>query len=308
MNRNFLVLGLLALSLGTAAAEDWRVVAADQSGPSVVMFDGAPNASTNILWRWDPKLDPGVKPKDARAFTNIDECKVIEDGRTIIVNASCEGVAGIDVESGRAKWYSVMHSPCRGAGPHSVAVLPDGCVVVAVSTGGDAVELVDVRKCPLDPSRQERKRLFPLNGAHGVVVDKQRGTVFAIGYTNLVEFAYDSATLSAKVKRTWDYSATAGDPWGHDLLSDGRGGYFFTNHSGVWRFDPDSGNISSVHRLANVKSYAPSADKGDLFAIPMEKWWTDRLLVVAPDGGRRYVGPFPGTRFYKARWYGEREK
>lgn len=290
----------------TAAACDWRVIAVDQRTMSLCLFDAAPDAGKVSLaegWRWCPKDDPGVKREDVRGFSSIDECKVVEDGRTIIVNASGEGVAGIDVATGRAKWYSLMSVKQRGAGPHSLDILPDGCVVVAVSTGADAVELVDVREHPLDPSAQEHRRLFPLAGAHGVVCDRARGTVFALGYTNLVEFAYDSESRTAKILRTLDYTSAAGDAWGHDLSPDGARGYYFSNHSGVWHFDPDTGRIDPAVARQNVKSFSRDAEKGDLFAIPTKSWWTDRLIAVSSDGVERVIGPFEGARIYKARWF-----
>lgn len=92
------------------ASVDWRIVAADQSVPALVMFSGAPGASTNVLWRWDPRADPSLSEKRAASFGAIDECKVIDGGRTILANASCGGVAAVDVASARAKWCAYLRS------------------------------------------------------------------------------------------------------------------------------------------------------------------------------------------------------
>jgi len=61
-----------------------------------------------------------------------------------------------------------------------------------------------------------------------------------LGYTNLYELAYSSADMSVSVKRSWDYSAKLCDQYGHDLVADGSGGYFLTNHTAVWHLDPDA--------------------------------------------------------------------
>jgi len=301
MTRACLLLAVLLPVVVCGEKTDWRIVAADQSGPSAVMFSGAPDAARAVTWRWDPARDPGIRPSDAEVFSFIDECKVCDFGATLLVNASNGGVAAIDIATTNALWYAKASRGC--AGPHSVAVLPDGRVAVANSTGCDALEILDVRQAPLDPARQRRVRAADVPGAHGVVWDAHRGTLFVLGYTNLLEYAYLSDACSVRELRRWKYDALIGDAWGHDLTADARGGYFLTNHSGVWRFDPGKGTFAAVRTDRNVKSFSRDSAKGDLLQIPNEQWWSDRLTVIAPDGARRTVGPFPGARFYKARWF-----
>lgn len=306
-----LSLGILASSClwtllhaaGTEGA-DWRIVAADQQGTKLVIVSGAPGAAPEILWRWEPAKDPGVKPGDAAAFGNIDECKVSEDGRSVLVNASGGGVAEVDVATARVRWYA---KASRGsAGPHSLAVLPDGCIAVANSTGCDALEIIDVRSAPCDPARQTCRRAAEVSGAHGVCWDARRNCLFVLGYTNLYAYAYSPADRTVRERKRWRFDAELGDPWGHDLTPDGRGGYFLTNVSGVWRFDPETEKFEPVRAERNVKSFSRDAEKGDLMQIPTERWWSDRLVVVGTDGARRMVGPFTGARFYKARWLVQR--
>ncbi|MCQ2388208.1 MAG: DUF6528 family protein [Kiritimatiellae bacterium] len=284
-------------------AEDWRIVATDQATSNLVFLSGAPGAKAEFLWRWDPAKDPGLKPGDAGLFAAIDECKVREHGDFVLVNASCGGVAGVDVKKGRVAWYA--NAGTGGAGPHSADVLPDNRVAVANSTGVDALQIVDVREHPLDPARQTVKNVLPVCGAHGVVFDWKRYTLFVLGYTNLYELAYRPQDVSVKVLRQWDFSEVCGDPWGHDLVPDGRRGYYLTNHSGVWHFDPDSETFAPALGRRNVKSFSRDETKGDLLSVPRERWWTDRLIVRETNGGDRVVGPFPGARFYKARWVAE---
>ena len=155
---------------------------------------------------------------------------------------------------------------------------------------------------PVDTNRQKVVKAMSLPGAHGVVWDARRGSLFALGYTNLYELAYSSADMSVSVKRSWDYSAKLCDQYGHDLVADGSGGYFLTNHTAVWHLDPDADRWTKVRDMANVKSFSRDAKKGDLLTIAKENWWTDELKIIEPDGTTRVVGPFPGARFYKARW------
>lgn len=284
---------------------DWRIVAAEQATCCAVIIDGKPGAEPAFLWRWDPSADPGIKPGHAAAFCCIDECKVKAAGRKLLVNASAAGVACIDIETCRADWYSVLTDPRNGAGPHSVDLLPDGCVVVANSTDVNEIQLIDVRENPLDPEKQERKCLLPLYGAHGVSYSYPRHLLYVLGFEELIELDYIPKTRSVEVRRKWSLEKEVGETYGHDLAPDGRTGFYFTAHGGVWHFDPDTEVFSPVLLRSDVKSFSRDCVKGDLLQIPTEQWWSDHLIAVGTDGGDRIVGPFPGARFYKARWLSE---
>lgn len=277
-----------------------RFVAADQAGPALKVIELSSNAASRVVWEWNPRNDPGLTDSMAASFAAIDECKPMEGGRTILANASGGGVAAVDVATGRAKWCA--HPPSGDAGPHSCAILPDGRIAVANSTGVDALQLIDLNGHPLDPSRQRVVNALSVSGAHGVVWDENRKTLFVLGYTNIHEVAYLPKTMSVKVLKTWNFAMSCGDAWGHDLSSDGRGGYFLTNGSAVWHFDPDRGSFDCVHRIRNVKSFSRDAVHGDLVTLPRRGWWTDRFYVRGTNGVVRTIGPFPDARFYKARW------
>ena len=81
-----------------------------------------------------------------------------------------------------------------------------------------------------------------------------------------------------------------------------------TNRTGVWSFNPDEGVFKPVMMRSHVKSYSPDGEKGILLQIPTEKWWSDRVIVIKPDGTERIIGPFNGAKFYKARWIEENLK
>ena len=300
----FLVIAAMQLVFAGCATSvrDWRFVAAEQESASLVMYSGEPGGTAEELWRWNPNSDPNLTANAAASFGAIDECKPVDGGRTILANASCGGVAAIDVVTCRAKWYAYMPDHC--AGPHSVDILPDGRIAVANSTGVDALQIVDLNGHPFEPSKQKVVKALPVAGAHGVVWDGRRERLYVLGYTNLLELAYLPEATGVKILRKWDYTSACGDPYGHDLVPDGCGGYYFTNHTGVWGFSPDGGEFVRVLDIENVKSFSRDAAKGDLLAIPRECWWTDRLLVRTADGALRTIGPFPGARFYKARWMG----
>lgn len=284
------------------SSADWGFVAAEQASTNIVIASGSPGAGPEYLWRWSPHDDPNVA-KDACAFGCIDECKIADGGKTILVCASEGGAAAVDVATRRARWY-IKLAP-KTAGPHSLTLLPDGRVAVACSTGIDKLVIADVSRHPFEPLKQKVNEAMDLPGGHGVEWDAKRNSLFVLGYTNLYELAYSSETMTVKPKRVWNYTKSARDSRGHDFVPDGRGGYFMTNHTGVWRFDPAKGSFTLVAAKANVKSFSRDSSKGDLVQVPTERWWSERLLVTDRDGKDRVIGPFKGAKFYKARWIEE---
>ena len=112
------------------------------------------------------------------------------------------------------------------------------------------------------------------------------------------------AGLDVMTGRCAFYGNAGGNPHSVELLPDGKGGYYFTNHAAVWHFDPATESFTKARGVSNVKSFSPSRD-GDLMAIPRESWWTDTLLVYphgSSDASAAREITLPGAKFYKARW------
>ena len=289
---------LLGASVCSDGALPQKFVAAEQKSGTISVYYDRPGREPQLQWAWSAKGDPNVKPEHHRLFGVPDECKPHDGGRLVLMNDSLGGFAGLDVGTGRCKFYGNA-----GGNPHSVELLPDGNVAVASSTGR-TLKIFNVKEHPFDPDSQQCVIALDLPGGHGVVWDAKRGTLFALGYTNLYELAYAPETMSVKVLHRWDYTNPCVDAWGHDLLPDGKGGYYFTNHAAVWHFDPGTGVFAKARSVENVKSISLSPD-GDMMAIPRERWWTDTLLVFpsgSSDASAARGITLPGAKFYKARW------
>ncbi len=274
-------------------------IATEQNSGMIGVYYDSPGHTPIARWLWSAKDDPNVTEEDKQLFGVPDECKLREKGKTIIMTDSCGGAAGLDVMSGLCKWY--VHA---GGNPHSIDILPDGRVAV-VSSMGATVKIFDVKDYPFKPSNQVAKTVFELEGGHGISWDEGRNSLFVLGYRALYELDYDAESSSVSVRRSWNYEERCGDIYGHDLVPDGKGGYFFTTHTAVWYIEPDTGMIVKARDIANVKAFAPS-DDGDLVTIPNESWWTDTLLML-PSGSsdisaaRKII--LPGAKFYKARYF-----
>ena len=62
-----------------------------------------------------------------------------------------------------------------------------------------------------------------------------------------------------------------------------------------------SNKFRLVERLKDIKAYSSDATWGNAYTTVRTVWWTDRIIVKKGDE-ERVIGPYPGAKFYKARW------
>lgn len=297
---------LLAVALIAAAgfggwgefSKDGFLVAAEQKSGCLVAMDGRQAGANPFVWRWDPKADSGIAPEDRPAFGATAECKCARcgDEPTVIMVGSVGGFAEVSLRTGRALCYGLADRT-----PHSIAKLPGDRRYVVACAVSNVLCVVDGSGAPFSPSRQ-RVRRYAFSDAHGVEWDASRGCLWALGRRGVVGFDWDPETLELRERVCCDFP----DPSlrdGHDLTPDGCGGYFVTVPDRILRFFPDERRFEDVRKEKDVKSLSPSAF-GLAVTKVREVWWTDRILVRNGEE-ERVVGPYPGLRFYKARWMRE---
>ena len=290
---------LAALAFGNEATNapfggtlDGLALCTEQKSGSIVLVDASKAGAPAFAWEWNPNRDPGIRKEHVKWFLAPSDCRMLP-GRVLLMAASGGAFARIPLATGRADAYGFI-----GGNPHAAEPLPGGQFFVTASSNG-YLTLFDISEHPMEPEKQF-KRTYPLESAHGVVWDERRGCLWAIGFTNIVRYAWHPRSRELSETARFDFTAVVGDN-GHDLQSDDRGGFFFTSNNKVAHFDPDTGAICVVKDRKAVKSFSRNERYGDLSAVVREVWWTDRLLVDK-DGAEHVVGPYPGARFYKARW------
>ena len=272
---------------------DGLAVCTEQKSGSVVLVDASNAGAPAFAWEWNAKRDPGISKENVRWFRTPSDCRMLP-GRVLLMTDSAGAFARVPLATGRADAYGYI-----GGNPHAAEQLPGGRFIVTASSDGNCLTLFDISAHPMEPEKQFKRR-YPLVNAHGVVWDERRDCLWAIGMTNIVRFAWHPESRELSETARFDFTAVAGT-YGHEFQSDDRGGFFFTTNSKVAHFDPDTGAIRVVRDRKSVKSFSRNARYGDLSAVVREVWWTDRLLVDK-NGVEYVVGPYPGARFYKARW------
>jgi hypothetical protein len=251
------------------------------------LFDSTPNSDNELneapIWSFKPEY----RPTDAKRLDHNQNINVLVASHGAIYNIPFQHQSPII-------WARTYQS-C-----HSVEMLPDGHLIAACSndhkltvhfnpkTSGDRIELTAAQD-------------VTFNTAHGVVYDKTRKCVWAIGEV-LAKFAYITGKKPGlRLLETYPLPHRHTD--GHDLFPHLNGNLLITTHEGV--LELAMGNLADPVKkldLANVKS-AVSDRKDHLYITDptdiagYENWQTDSIMEVSTRVKLRR----PGAKFYKVR-------
>ncbi len=301
-----------------AAQAGWAknpvVVGAEQAQTRIVMLDPdvvAP-ATAKVIWEWRPSKDPKlIAAKLAGRFGNISECKPSEDGKRILVCASDNGFAVVDVATTNAVAAGFINLPDRKyANLHSICELPDGNLVVAGSQGGGLI-VVDIKTKPFSTAPAMTPHEY--RGAHGALWDAKRKCLWATGEKPLTRFFYDPATKTLKRDKSWTTEEPYSRCCGHDLVwgDEGRDSIACTLGPAIARLDLRNADKTDSMAIAEK---LPSSVKGlsylggerlavylDNTAFKGKPWTTINIHVDGKGKGRVYT--LPGCGFYKAHFF-----
>lgn len=280
------------------ASPRFNVITCDQSGPRLTIYKGGVdwNDPDSVLWNWEPS--DSLPASEAKRFSAIDECKPALSDSAVLTNASAGAVALIRVSDKKVLFYGLA-----GGNTHSVALLPDGNVVSASSTGRylalfatpEGVREEDAAPTPI-------YKQYELDQAHGVVWDAKRKTLWALGYGALVGYEYVGTKSEPDLREIFRLPLEGKLRSGHDLYpAYGYDALVTTDGAGINVFDPEKRTLTRVAEYQNIKSVSVSPDGETLVLQPTEEWWSESVLYG--DASERAAGTKTGARFYKARWF-----
>ncbi len=274
-------------SIDCKAPKNAKIVCADQSKSGIVMIDAQSN---NIVWQWTPDRDKTIAPEHKKWFKNIDEVKPVNGTSQLLVTASLGGVAIIDIAKNRAVFYA--HDD---GNLHSAALLPDGNIVTAASDGNHL--------CLFDKTQNRgtfdtvKKTNYELEFAHGVVWDKKREILWALGLRQIKAFKYIK-NPSPELVLVEDIDLPAKDFNGHDLYPiPDKDLLFITGEKSVCVFDPESKKIFTACNEENLKSI--SQLNGEIIVLRPEISWYSQTVRFA---NGKVAATQKNAKFYKARW------
>lgn len=285
-------LGLAACAMACAHAHGEPLLAC---GSDEVRLYDVSGDRAKLMWTWSARMDRSLPDgfRNSGLFDRIDECKPVLDGSAVLVTASTDGVALVDMASGHARFWA------RVAMAHSAEVLPGNRVIVAASLApqGNRLEIYDIA--------QPGRVLYAteLHSGHGVVWDARRAWLYALGFDAVRAYSLEDWNSSAprlQLRQSWPLPGKAD---GHDLTRlPGSGDLLVTTDDGVWRFEPESGRYATYEPLAglhNVKAVSVEPRSGRIaFQQPEERWWSHHIRLREPEGAVEVQD----LRLYKVRW------
>jgi WD40 repeat protein len=242
-----------------------------------------------IIWSWDAHTanDLPIEYR-TRKFNSIDDCKTVPDRKQIMISSSSGAIAVVNVKDKKVTFFADVPNA------HSIEFLPDNKIIAAASTAADGNRLMlfDITQ-PAQLSDSDS-----LYSAHGVVWDKKRDLLFALGYDILREYKIQDKYKLVR-NREWKIPGVGG----HDLqMAPDGNNLFVTEQTGSWIFDLRTSGFSKIEQFPdaeNIKSINQNKEGQYLYTVPEESWWTYHVRFFNPYG----VLSFPVIRVYKSRYF-----
>ncbi len=293
-----------------------KIIVADDGNHRVVVYDlnaggedfqDLTDESKSVVWEWDMDEDPNTEYKSHGAGLSSAKHRYSPYyKKDVVIACSSTGWCGIiDYEERCVLWeYNAYR------GPHSVEMLPNGDLVVAVSTE-DASRLIYFPvSCGMTQPSHEVEILY----AHGVSWDPERECLWVLEYNGVccvnisnmgtenakfVQIAGVGDTFKTSSKGGHAFSPVGGEP----------GKYWASNNGSLVVFDAEEETLSFNYRhrdlldSAGIKGICSFAD-GTVVRV----YWDSTLHILTRREVQGKVSSvkatetevsFPTGRFYK---------
>ena len=287
---------LLLLSVFSLYGKDLRnqILCSNQATRDVLVMDvdGDWSKPESILWKWNPEGDPNIPADRLKRFNHIDETKVVNGGKQILVTSSTGGMALVDVATKQS-----VFTGYPGGSTHSADLLPDGTIITASSTGNFL--MVFTRKDGDKTAHKTFKLTFA--DAHGVVWDKLLGLVWAVGKEAVICCRYNFDYENPQLTIVESFPLKPNPYWGHDLILLEKEHKLLMTGRNMLEFDTMTGQYKLFLKRKSVKSISIHPETGEqLVQIPKENYWNDTVTLL--NGDRKWTLP-GNAKIYKARWF-----
>lgn len=265
-----------------------QFLGADQSVDQIILSSGKPDVQGTLsappIW----KFLPDFRPTDAKRYDLGNQIKILVASHGAVYEVPFSGTDPVI--------WALTYPSC-----HSVEKMPDGNLVSANSNDGQLTIHFGALHDNSDRIKLNKKVDFPFETAHGVVYDKNRNLLWALGKV-LGKFRYERGKKPQLVQLD-TYPLPHCHTDGHDLFPLANGNLLITTHEGI--LELEIGNFANAIEksdLDNVKS-AVGDLKDTLYVtdpedIPgYESWQTDTIIDLQSGKKLNRLG----AKFYKVR-------
>lgn len=210
----------------------------------------------SVTWQWDATT---ISSTVGQRMDHIDDAKIVSSGTQLLVTSSYNWAALLEIDSRKLLFWTAQ---CTDA--HSADLLPDDCIAVACSTGGDAVHLYKKSQ----PNSVIAS--YPLTSAHAVVWNPSTQRLYCTGGTVLQIYKLEnSATATPSLYLENTVSTTGYVSGNHDmtlidndhLIIGGKGAAVYEISTGKFTA------LSSFSKVEGMKSINVNPETG-------EAWYT----------------------------------
>jgi len=207
------------------------------------------------IWRF-PKLEATKKnrPTDAKRVDNRDKISVI---------IACHGaIFEVPFNYAAKPMFTKTYGSC-----HSVEKLPDGNFISASSKHGKL-------RLHFDPSERPNNVIlkswkdYDLQFAHGVVFDKKRNNIWALG-VHLNKYKYNpNPSPSLELIQSYNIPEKSG----HDLFPDNKSNLWLSTNRAIYQFNIEEETIKLIDSIRRVKSIVSDIHNDEIYlTIPTPK-------------------------------------
>ena len=285
----YLLFAALFTALSGCTNKPDEIIACGDDQVIIIDRKASTNEDINISWRWKVSEVTDLPAIYQKYLIPTDECKPVDDNK-ILITSSGGGVVLVDRETKRSLFYA--HAPMA----HSVEYLPNGRIVVALSTapGGNSIEVYD--------EKVSEKVIFKdsLYSGHGVVWMPKAKQLFALGYDELRAYSlknWETEKPELQLLKKWVLPENGG----HDLTAVSDTRLILTTTLGVWVFNTSDEQFSPfelLNQVGNVKSVNYNETTKELIYTKGEiSWWTHNIYSKNPDK----IFTIPDINLYKVR-------
>ncbi|MEU0737987.1 DUF6528 family protein [Streptomyces sp. NPDC006134] len=307
-----------------AAAELPPLLVGDQKARRVLLLDSgttAWNPSTDpapVRWEFTPEGDSRYADLNpGRSWTYVSEVKSRTwQGKPYLLTTASFGFAAVVEYPGKRRHWAAQVADVPGTddlNPHSIELLPNGNVAVAVS-GGDAVRLYAASQSPGSTAFTS----VPLASAHGVHWDTASGLLWAVGARQLVAYSLSGTAAGQTLVQSYAIDLPellpGKTPGGHDLnaVAGEPDLFWVSTTAGLLQYSKSRrqfapyltsscpGTLGNVKAVSNVgRAVALTAPDGGL----EKTWWTRSVRVDNGSVSAHTLGGGTHGGIYKARWW-----
>ena len=205
---------LYGTTSGSSSKVDKEIITCGDSKVMIVNIGKASMTTVPYEWEWDSKTADDLSATLKGRLLGMDECKVVNEGNDQLVLLTSSGGAALILSR---KTKKCLFTAVDAPGAHSIELLPNNRVVVALSGDAGGFQVYDRDASNKVIFKEDQK------GGHGVIWMENQQLLYALGYDKLLAYElkdWNTSTPSFVKKQEWNLplGGTEQIPDGHDLI------------------------------------------------------------------------------------------